>query len=288
MSVSRGDIVSTTLRALRRTGDENDKATVESFVNRFYFELCAAIPVSALRRRVEVDLASADYSDGMWLPANMSGLLRVKDVEDGFDYINRDRAAVTPEENTNLCYTYVPSDDPAYIGDDAVVQKGGTTFESELADDHTGEYIKFASEPGYYLLTAAKTFTPTYWGRNIETEDFVIRPRGTQKLVCLDADSEEITDTSVYVDYWEYPQPLYQDTDCPLLPSTRALELLVMKESMSVIGKRQLSSATFRAEIDDAMNELRKMSPSPNPPQVARDRFNKVFTFATNIFGDRG
>jgi len=285
--ITLGEIVSTTLRALRRTGDENDKKMVKSFANRFYFELCSSVPVSSLRRRVTVDLSDPSYSSGMWLQANMSGLFRVKDVDDGFDYINRDRAAVTPEENTNLCYTYVPSGDPLYIGTDALVKKEATTFTSALAVDHTGEYVKFSSEPGYYLLSATKTFSPAYWGDNIENGDFVIRPKGTQKLVCLDSSGEEITDSSVYVDYWEYPQPLYQDTDCPLLPSTRALELLVMKEAMSVIGKRQLSSTTFRAEINEAMSELRKLSPSPNPPQVARDRFNKVFTFSNNIFTDR-
>ena len=283
-----GNLVSTTLRALGSTGDKDDEATVKSFVNKFYFELCAAIPIAPLRRRITVDLSDSDYSEGMWLPSNMSGLFRVKDVDDGFDYINRDRAAVTPDEATDLCYTYVPSDDARYYGTDFYVFKGGTTFTSDLlTTDYTGEYAKFAGEPGYYELTAIKTFTPKYWGNNLDGVDFVIRPRGTQKIVCLDADGDAITDLSVYVDYWEYPQPLYQDVDMPLLPSTRALELLVMKESMSVIGKRQLSSTTFRAEIKEAMDELVKMSPAPEQPRVARDKNNQVFTFSTNIFTDR-
>jgi len=283
-----GNLVSTTLRALRRTGDKDDEKTVKSFVNKFYFELCASIPVASLRRRCTIDLSSSDYSDGMWLKSNMSGLFRVKDVDDGFDYINRDRAAVTPDETTNLCYTYVPSDDPSFVGRDCYLVKGRTSFTSDsLTADYTGDYVKFGGESGYYLLSAIKTFSPTYQGDNLDSAEFVIRPRGTQKLVCLDADGDEVTDLSVYVDYWEYPQPLYQDTDMPLLPSTRALELLVMKEAMSVIGKRQLSSTTFRAEIEEAMNELRRMSPAPSPPQVARDKNNRVFTFATNIFQDR-
>lgn len=284
-----GSMVATTLRALRRTGDKDDEKTVKSFVNKFYFELCAALPIAALRRRATVDLSSASYSSGMWLKANMSGLFRIKDVDDGFDYILRDRAAVTPDETANLAYTYVPSDDPLFVGSDCVLNKGATSFTSaSLVVNHTGEYVKFASEPGYYLLSAIKTFAPTYWGDNLDGSDFVIRPRGTQKLVCLDEDGDEITDKSVYVDYWEYPQPLYQDTDFSLLPSTRALELLVMKEAMSVIGKRQLSSTTFRAEIDEAMDDLRKMCPAPSQPNVARDKFNKVFSFSNNPFTDRG
>ena len=286
--ITLGDILVTTLRALRRTGDENDRKMVISFTNRFYFELCASTPISPLRRRATVDLSSALYSSGMWLPSNMSGIFRVKDVDDGFDYINRDRAAITPEENTSLFYTYVPADDPHFTGTDATVQSGTSVFTSDgLTTNETGEYIKFAGEPGYYLLTAAKAFSPVYWGDNIDSQPFVIRPRGTQKLVCVDGDGDDITDVSVYVDYWEYPQPLYQDTDCPLLPSTRALELLVMKEAMSVIGKRQLSSTTFRAEIAEAINELRKLSPPPESPRVARDRQNQVFTFANEIFTDR-
>jgi hypothetical protein len=286
--ITFGDIKTNTLRALRRTGDENDTKTVASLINRFYFELCALYPISALRRRVKIDLSSSDYDEGMWLKSNMSGLFRVIDEEDGWDYINRDRAAISPDEDTNRCYTYVPADDPLYVGDDVYLNKGTSSFTSDgLTTDYTDEYIKFASEPGYYLLTAEKSFSPTYYGNNIEDGSFVIRPRGTQKLVCLDSDGDEITDASVYVDYWEYPQPLYQDTDMPLLPSARALELLVMKEAMSVIGRRQLASATFKAEIDDALKELRRLTPSPAQPQKTRDKYNKVFTFANNIYTDR-
>ena len=286
--ITRGEIVSTTLRALRRGGSEEDKKTVESFVNKFYFELCALVSVSALRRRATVDLSSTDYSSGMWLKANMSGLYRVQDVDDGFDYINRDRAVVTPDENAYLFYSYVPSSDPAFVGSDGYLQNNALVFTSDsLTTDYTGDYIKFGSEPGYYLLSAIKTFSPTYWGDNMDSGSFVIRPRGTQKLICLDQDGDEITDRSVYVDYCEYPPPLYLDIDVPLLPSSRALELQVMKEAMIVIGKRQSAGNALDKEIEKAVNELKKLSPPPQAPSVARDRFNKVFSFDSQIFTDR-
>jgi hypothetical protein len=136
-------------------------------------------------------------------------------------------------------------------------------------------------------LTAAKAFTPAYKGDNLEGKDYVIRPEDTRKLVCIDSAQEEVIDRSVYVDYWQYPMPLYRDTDMPILASTRALELMVMREAMIVIGKRTLAANAYESEIEAAMNELIKLNPRPNKPTNAKDVTNAAFTFAKEIFTDR-
>lgn len=289
MSATRGEIVGTTLRALRRTLSDDDRLSVEQYVNRFYFDICRSMPIKALRRRTTIDLSDSAYSTGMWLPSNMADVLRVVDVDDGFDYIERDRATVEGDESSYRFYTYVPSGDPEYYGDDLTVLQDSTTFTStDLLVDYTDSYVKFGNEPGLYLLSAIKTFTPTYYGPNLREDNFVIRPTNTQKLVCVDAAEEEITDRSVYVDYWAIPAPLYKDSDVPLLPTTRALELMVMKEAMLIIGKRQLSSKSYNTDIDNALAELRKLCPSVAPPIRAKDVLNKTFSFDTDIFADRG
>jgi len=281
------DLVDIPLRALRRSDDERDRATVKKFVNKFYFSICRVVSIRELRRRITVDLASASYSSGMWLKSNMADILQVFDVDDKFEYVHRDRAAVDSNEMMYRYYDYVPSDGAAAIGYDASVKKGGTTFESALAVDYTGQYIKFGGELGFYLLSAIKTFSPMYKGDNLDKVDYVIRPEETRKLVCIDNENKELTDRSVYVDYWEYPQPLYRDTDTPLLSSTRALELMVMRESMIVIGKRTLTANAYVNEIETAMDELVKLNPRPNKPTNARDATNAVFAFNKQIFTDR-
>jgi len=276
------------LRALRRTNEENDKITIKRFVNKFYFSICRAVYIRELGRRVTVDLSSSSYSSGMWLKSNMADILQVLDVDDGFEYVHRDRAAVASSEVTYRYYDYVPSGGAAAIGYDAKVKKGGTTFEAtSLVADHTGQYVKFGGELGFYLLSAIKTFSPTYKGDNLEGVDYVVRPEETRKLVCIDSANEEVTDRSVYVDYWEYPMPLYRDTDTPLLASTRALELMVMREAMVIIGKRALTAASNDREIESAINELIKLNPRPNKPTDARDVTNDVFSFAKEIYTDR-
>ena len=288
MSATLGEIVNTTLRALRRTLNDEDRLSVEQYVNRFYFDICRSIPIKALRRRATIDLSDDDYSSGMWLPSNMADVLRVVDVDEGFDYIERDRATIEGDESSNRFYTYIPSGDPEYYGDDLRILKDSTSFTStDLLVDYTGSYVKFGNEPGLYLLSAIKTFSPTYYGPNLTEDNFVIRPTNTQKLICVDASEDEITDRSVYVDYWSIPAPLYNSSDVPLLPTTRALELMVMKEAMLIIGKRQLSSKSYNDDIDSAMNELRKLCPSVAPPVRAKDVQNKTFSFDTNIFTDR-
>ena len=286
--ITTGELRDDVLRALRRTNSEDDKNMVMRFINRFYFSICRSIPIKELRRRITVDLSSATYSSGMWLKSNMADILRVVDVTDEFEYVPRDRASINADETSNRFYDYIPSGDALFTGSDAEVLQGRTTFtSSSLTADHTGEYVKFGSEPGFYLLSAINTFSPTYWGETLHESDFVIRPVGTRKLVCLDAENDEITDLSVYVDYWELPPPLYKDTDVPLLPSTRALELMVMKEAMIIIGKRQLSANSFDKDIKDAMIELSKLNPPPETILRPRDNQNATFTMATNMFTDR-
>jgi hypothetical protein len=280
-------LVDTPLRALRRTNEPADRLLVQEFVNKFYFSICRAVYIRELGRRITIDLSSSAYSSGMWLKSNMADILQVLDYDDGFEYLHRDRAAMDSAELMYRYYDYVPSGGAAATGVDATVKKGATTFESALAVDYTGEYIKFGGELGHYLLTAIKTFSPAYKGNNLAGADYVIRPENTRKLVCIDNDNEELTDRSVYVDYWEYPMPLYRDTDTPLLASTRALELMVMRESMIVIGKRALAANANDREIESAMNELIKLNPRPNKPTNARDATNAVFSFANQIFADR-
>jgi len=288
MSATRGDIVENTLRALRKTLNSEDRETVEGYCNRFYFDLCGLVPIKALRRRATINLSSGDYSDGMWLPSNMAGILRVFHVDDEYDFIDRDRAGIDYSEYSNRFYTYVPTDGPAHYGDDLFVRQAGTTFTSAgLATDYTGSYVKFGNEPGLYLLTAIKTFTPTYWGPGLSSSEFIIRPTNTEKIVCINGDEDEITDTEIYVDYWQYPVPIYKDNDAFLLPSTRALELMVMKEAMFVIGKRQLSSKTYDRDIQNAMDELQSLCPTTGGSVKAKDVQNKSFTFDQNPFTDR-
>ena len=283
------DIVNKPLRALRRTNEEEDRKLIKKFVNEFYFSICRVVPVKVLRRRITIDLSSSSYSSGMWLKSNMADILQVLDVDDEFEYVNRDRAAVDSDETLYRYYDYVPTDGALASGNDLAVKKGGTTFEAvSLTTDNTGQYVKFGGELGFYLLSAAKAFTPVYKGDNIGPgADYVVRPEDTRKLVCIDKDSAEITDRSVYLDYWIYPMPLYRDTDMPLLQSTRALELMVMREAMIIIGKRTLTANAYEREIEAAMAELIKLNPRPNKPTNARDAVNEVFSFAKEIYTDR-
>jgi hypothetical protein len=287
--ITFSDLVDTPLRALRRTNDDNDRKTIKRFVNKFYLSIVRTIYIKQLARRETIDLSSDTYSSGMWLKSNMADIVRVLDVDDGFEYVHRDRAAIDSDEPSYRFYDYIPTDGVLASGEDVIVNKSATSFTAASlgVDDHTGEYIKFGTEFGFYLLATASTFTPAYKGDNLSNVDYVIRPEETRKLVCLDPEGEEVTDKSVYVDYWEYPMPLYRDTDIPVLASTRALELMVMREAMTVIGKRNLTASSYDRDIEAAMTELIKLNPRPNRTTHARDISNAAFTFNNEIFTDR-
>jgi hypothetical protein len=284
-----GEMVGNVLSALRRASSPEDVRAVWRMLNKFYFQLASMRSWRALRLKLEVSFVSATEA-GVWLPANLLGVDRVRDVDDGTEYMPRDLADTMEAEDIYRYALLVPTDDPLFTGTDLILQKKGTTFQSTqlAATDHTGAYVRFGSEPGLYKLSAAKTFAPAYNGTSITSGAFSIRPKGTQKMVLYDPQEELVDDASVDIYYWQMPTPLYLDTDVPLFPADRALELMVMREALSVIAKRQLSSAAYQRDVDDAVAQSIK-DDGGNPRAFRpRTKANSPFSFdRTDYFTER-
>lgn len=274
-----GEIVDSTLRALRRVGSDQDTLHVYRILNKHYFSLCSEFSFIDWRRELSIDFTDAADDTGLWLPANLFGIDRVRDGEADFEFYPRDRADIEPDEPGYRYNRYVPDDGPLVFGEDAVVSSGTQAFTSTSlgAADHTDEYIKFGREPGFYKLTAALTFTPKYYGPDLSEVEYRIRPEGTQKMVIYDPDEQVLDDRTVTVYYWIAPTALYHESDPIVLPHSRALELLVMREAMQVIGKGQLKANTYTSEIDEARAELLRLNPSFPRSGRARDVNNNIF-----------
>lgn len=292
MAIYAGDVIDSVLRAERRESSKMERARIWTRLNFFYFEICRKHPWHSLRRKTTLDFEDTD--DGMYLPSNLFGIERVRDEDTDTEFFPRDRGDVEPDEEGFRYYTYTPETTPMNTGTDLAVSNGGTTFTATLTDDRTGYYVVFGRQPGFYLLSAIKTFSPAYYGPDLASEVFVIRPKETEKMIILDRQENELEDREVDVYYWEAPEPLYRESDVIALPISRPLELLLLIDTIGTVGKRQLATDRYRGEYPSAYEEAVNLNPSFPRASRPRDTHNQIFDVQrlasgnNSMFGTRG
>jgi len=290
-----GGSIQNILEVAYRTHSPERIAKVWRLYNQFYFALCKEHSWLWLRDTITLDFTSTEASEelGMRLPSNVFGIDRVRDEDNNIEFIDRNSHDVDPDEDLHRFYTYHASDTAAFPGTDLVLNSGDTgttTFASALltADgtDYTGEYVKFGSELGYYLLSAAMTFGPTYFGPNINPltpGDFAIRPKETLTLNIVDTGKSPMLDRTVTVYYWKAPSVLYRESDMVMLPSLKALELQVMREMSETKERRPVS----QGEIDRAVAKTLTLNPDAPRPSRPRDVHNELFTMTQSPYKRR-
>jgi hypothetical protein len=251
---------------------------VKGLVQHEYFSLCRKHSWAGLRRMTTIDFDGAT-STGMWLPANMFGIDAVRDEDNGFIFWHRNRDELEPDETGYRYMTYRSSQTAAFDEEDLILRQEGTTFQSALltADgtDYTGDYVKFGTEPGFYLLSGALAFGPAYWGPNMTQKRFIIRPKETERMVIYDPDETVLLDRTVEVYYWEAPEPLYRDEDVPTLPSADLLELKVLRRLPEARERRPVSQSEIREVEADTL----ALNPDFSIDNPQRDRQKALFRF---------
>jgi hypothetical protein len=285
--VRRGRMTNKILKAALGQTDPNLKMEVHDLLNDKLIDLCRQHPYEALRRSIDVT-ASAD---GVLLPANLIDIRMVRNAtanQDPFEVFRRDKKDLPPDDSGYRYYAEAYGQEPLVYKSDLEIGKGVDTFTSAgLTDDHTGDYIVFGEEPGYYLLTAAKEFEPTYYGPKIEADgEYIIRPAATRRLFVVD-DNEEITTTltTLRVYYWEHPQPLYLDVQEPPLPYPEALMLMVLRALPEARERRPVSLSELEAAIAECERLDGTWLLDVPPRSRTGRRFNAT---STDIFATRG
>jgi len=283
-----GKVIDNVLRAMRREESASERERLWKRTNTIYFQLCREHSWHKLRRTSTIDFNSAT-SAGVWLPANMMGIDRVRDTDNGFEYVRRDRADEEPDEDGYRYYTFTGSTTPAFESVDGLdISHGSSSFTcTGLSEDHTDEYVVFGSEPGLYKLTSQLGFEPKYYGPDLASDNCTIRPKETEKMVILDRSENVLDDRTVELHYWEAPEPLYRESDIIVLPISSPLELSLLIDAVGVVGKRQIAADRYRAEFRAAWDRAVELNPAF--PRIAspRDRHNQLFSLSENIFGRR-
>lgn len=279
-------IMDTILDAALARENDTIRDRADRLLQSEYFKLCKKYSWVKLRQTVQIDFSDMSDETGLWLPSNMAGIDEIRDEDDGFVYYPRGRQDIDPDDIVYRYYLYNPNVEPVQVVEDAVVVKGATTFTStELgATDYTDDYIKIGNELGYYLLTAAKTFEPTYNGPVQDHKRIQFRPPETQKLVTLDRAEDVLTNNTVNVYYWKSPMPLYLDDEVSILPLDDILILSVLRQIPEAKARRPVSQGELKDELEKTLALNPSFPQTPDP----RDRHNKMFKMdSTNMYGDR-
>lgn len=292
--ITKKELKENVLEAIRRVAHLHTGDLVDRWINQEYFKLCRLHSWHALRTSIQVDFtALADDDDtGLYIPSNVFGIDRVRDNEDDIEFVPRDQAdAIQPDESGYRYYVHMPETSEVAYGQDLTLQSGATTFQADsLVTDYstTDDFIQFGIEPGFYQLTAIKTFEPVYWGPSMNGEAWKIRPETTQKMVILDSAENVLRDRTVDIYYWKAPQPLYRDTDRIVLPIAAPLELAVLIRAVGIVGKRQIAADRYRAEFREALGEAMHLNPANPRSSRPRDHHNNLFDMTQEYFSERG
>ena len=261
-----------------------------------YYELCRKTNWISLRRTKETTVTALE-TDGIYLPSNLIGITAVI-------------SKVSGEEKK-----YYPTDESKrYMGDGKYhwyyinkavatlenplkgisINENATTFTASTAftADHTGEYVRFSSEPGLYEITKSSatfktmTITPSYKGGKISNKGCIVRPEDTKKICIIDPDGDLTADT-VTIYYWAYPEPLYRDFQVPMLPGSRPLELMTIIAMIGLMDKKESVADKYREELNGlgrwdghgALDEMMSKNPVFLAPMIPRDRRGKIIYF---------
>ncbi|MFH1011961.1 MAG: hypothetical protein V1784_12095 [bacterium] len=290
-----GIIHEAVLEAMHRATDAALRKRAWLIMNKEYFELCARHPWLLLRQpALELDFTEDVDNEGMWLPANLFGIQRVRDEEEHVDFIPRDHAdAMEGDDEGYRYYTFQGQDHDEFYSKDLTIApadggKGTVAFTSAdlvaALTDYTGEYACFGTELGFYKMDSSCTFAPRYYGPRYEGQGALrIRPKETQKLMIVDPAEDFLNDRTVKVYWWAAPPPLYRETDVVMLPQARILELKVLKAMPEAKERRPVS----QGEIDEALKEAMLLNPDNPRAAKPRDKHNALFSFASSLYTER-
>lgn len=265
------------------TTREGDLDAIKRIAQKHYYNLCELTDWQSLRRSIPLIFAATE-TDGHYLPSdliNVTGVVsEVSGSEEPYRHCDPGQRFIVggaskwfhPSVAVTPLDSLIPS---GPIGGASIIENA-SSFTATLGGDRTGEYVRFDTHAGFHKITSASTsapaITPAWRGPTISNRPCFVRPPNTRKLVIVDAAGDLAADT-VTVNYWAYPEPLFQDWQPIMLPSTRPLELLCIIEILSNTERKQRQAEFFRAEYNDiALPNMLAMNPKSLPPAIPRGR----------------
>ena len=235
--------------------DKDTMADIKHSCMLAYYKLIGMVPWQACRRKLSATISG---TVSYLLPADLVGIEAIYDSSNTEEYYPGTEWGITT--TPTWFYKDTTKDSLVLLQNITVktlanVWTGGTWDASYI-----GEYVRFGKEPGIYKITAENTFTPRYYGEQLNRVTGTIRPAGTRKLACVDDENDRVAG-AMDIYYWAYPAPLYDESQDILLPASRPLELLTLIRMLGTKDRSESAADRYRAEYGSALSEMKAMNP---------------------------
>lgn len=286
--MTRGQLVESGLKVMGK-GNADTKKDVECVLNACYYRIAEMTDWLAMRVQ-ESHTFTATETDGRYLRSDLIGITAVVDETDGEELRYHPIAESGRFAYDGKPHWYHPSVavSPVDEIDSGIsINRGDTNVSgtTKLSGNQSGEYVQFDNQPGFYKFSSTTAISTTYWGPSIKNKGCIVRPRSTKKLVITDADAA-LEAATVQVYGWVYPPPLYLDSQRPLLPQDRALELMMWIDLVGPLEKRRSEAQDYRIELygrdeqgGGALDRMKAMNASQMQPIIPRNRLGNILKF---------
>lgn len=265
--------------------DNDTKKRVAKAVRTAHYSLMRAAPWDFARRTKTITPTDSD-TEGVLMPSDMVAIIDpIKDSDDHL-YFRTDSNRLPINSNQYYWSFDAGAVSPLLAKKGVTIDQGASTFTLAAGWDAAmiGEYVKFGSEPGAYLLTAEKSIAPAeYRGPRIDNDWIQVRPPSTRRISLTDGLGDRLG-SAVVVNYWAYPEPLYMEwQEVP----DYIFEPLKFLACMELVGFTADKKTGLYDKLSDQYVESLSLAKirNPQPPMqdTPRDR-----TGAVRTFGRRG
>lgn len=165
-----------------------------------------------------------------------------------------------------------------YVAMPSGVPSGFTVaYTEEDGIDVVGEYARLGEDAELFEITAEDgdefTIALTYRGESsLASADIYVRPPITEEITLYDENGTVVDDLAYTIYHWIIPPALRKASDIVMLPSSQALELLLLRSAPEAKEYRPVS----QSEIDKALGELKKLNPDQVPSGPRKNRVSSV------------
>ncbi len=257
--------------------DPDERKKVLRTLNLQYFDIAGMASWSGMRRSISA--AHGDY-----LPSDLIGVDAIYDSEGNIYQAREAHNVILGADDPQKRWYYDQTvTSPLARGSGVTIANGASSvaFSPALSVTPTDEYMIVPGQLGFIKLSSATALASPYYGPALNGAAYEIRPRGTKRLALMDEAGDD-DDTTVTVDYWAYPEPIYDENAVIQLPSTEALLLCTLRRYYKVIKKDLPRGNSLNDEIEDAIADMRDRNVKYAAPGMPRNRRGGLLTWGAS------
>lgn len=257
--------------------DDDKKRRVVRRLNLCYFDIAQQVSWASLRRTKTLTFNGS--ASGVILPANLAGIDAIYNSTNGF-FSPREKAQVviSADASYRWAITSTTTAPLAIAKTGATVNKFASAI-TGISTDYTGEFIIFSDRMGIYELASQTALVETFLEETVQGGGYQIRPPGTKYIAAYNPDGT-LFSGSVTMDYWTLPQPITDNSQVVLLPSTDALATFTTMRHIGLVNIDPKMLDRFRSEYALAFAKMLDANPAYITPNIPVGMGGTPATFA--------